>query len=33
MEIEDGAKTPVALALAPEVPNGAFVHLGQPLPW
>jgi len=33
MEIEDGAKTSVALALAPEVPNGAFVHLGQPLPW
>jgi hypothetical protein len=34
MEIADGAKTSVALALiAKDGPNGAFVHMGQPLPW
>jgi len=34
MEIEDGAKTSVALAtLGPDGPNGAYVHLGDPLPW
>jgi NAD(P)-dependent dehydrogenase (short-subunit alcohol dehydrogenase family) len=34
MEIVDGAKTSVALALAGEdSPNGAYLHLGQPLPW
>ena len=34
MEIEDGAKTSVALAtLGADGPNGAYVHMGQPLPW
>ncbi len=34
MEIEDGAKTSVALAtLGADGPNGTFVHLGEPLPW
>jgi NAD(P)-dependent dehydrogenase (short-subunit alcohol dehydrogenase family) len=34
MEIPDGAKTSVALALlGPEGPNGKFIHLGQELPW
>lgn len=34
MEIVDGAKTSVALALLDaRGPNGSFVHLGQPLPW
>ena len=34
MEIEDGAKTSVTLAtLDPEGTNGAYVHLGEPLPW
>lgn len=34
MEIADGAKTSVALALVgKDGPNGAFVHMGQPLPW
>ncbi len=34
MEVEDGAKTSVALALiGPDGPNGAFIHLGQVLPW
>lgn len=34
MEIEDGAKTSVALAtLGVDGPNGAYVHMGQPLPW
>jgi hypothetical protein len=34
MEIEDGAKTSVALAtLAADGPNGAFIHMGEPLPW
>ncbi len=34
MEIPDGAKTSVALATLPaDGPNGAYVHLGQPLPW
>jgi NAD(P)-dependent dehydrogenase (short-subunit alcohol dehydrogenase family) len=34
MEIEDGAKTSVALAtLGTDGPNGTFVHLGEPLPW
>lgn len=33
MEIADGAKTSVALALAADAPNGSFTHLGEPLPW
>lgn len=34
MEVVDGAKTSVALALLDEKgPNGAFLHLGQTLPW
>jgi NAD(P)-dependent dehydrogenase (short-subunit alcohol dehydrogenase family) len=34
MEIADGAKTSVALALIDtKGPNGAYVHLGEPLPW
>jgi NAD(P)-dependent dehydrogenase (short-subunit alcohol dehydrogenase family) len=34
MEIVDGAKTSVALALLDaRGPNGAFIHLGEPLPW
>ena len=34
MEIVDGAKTSVALATLPEDgPTGAFIHLGEALPW
>ncbi|HEY3663855.1 MAG TPA: SDR family oxidoreductase [Chthoniobacterales bacterium] len=34
MEIEDGAKTSVALAtLDAGGPNGTYVHMGKPLPW
>jgi NAD(P)-dependent dehydrogenase (short-subunit alcohol dehydrogenase family) len=34
MEIEDGAKTSVALAtLGPDGPNGEFLHMGETLPW
>jgi NAD(P)-dependent dehydrogenase (short-subunit alcohol dehydrogenase family) len=34
MEIADGAKTSVALALIDaRGPNGAYVHLGETLPW
>jgi NAD(P)-dependent dehydrogenase (short-subunit alcohol dehydrogenase family) len=34
MEIADGAKTGVALALIDaKGPNGAYIHLGEPLPW
>jgi NAD(P)-dependent dehydrogenase (short-subunit alcohol dehydrogenase family) len=34
MEIVDGAKTSVQLALlGPDGPNGAFIHLGETLPW
>lgn len=34
MEIVDGAKTSVALATLPDDgPTGAFIHLGEPLPW
>jgi NAD(P)-dependent dehydrogenase (short-subunit alcohol dehydrogenase family) len=34
MEIEDGAKTSVALAtLGPDGPSGGFVHMGETLPW
>jgi len=34
MEIVDGAKTSVALALIDgKGPNGAYLHLGEPLPW
>lgn len=34
MEIPDGAKTSVALAiLPPDGPTGSFTHLGQTLPW
>jgi NAD(P)-dependent dehydrogenase (short-subunit alcohol dehydrogenase family) len=34
MEIPDGAKTSVALATLPDDgPTGAYIHLGEPLPW
>lgn len=34
MEIEEGAKTSVALALlGADGPNGRFIHLGKELPW
>lgn len=34
MEIQDGAKTSVALAtLGPDGPNGAYLHMGETLPW
>ncbi len=34
MELEDGAKTSVMLALLPEDgPSGGFFHMGQALPW
>jgi NAD(P)-dependent dehydrogenase (short-subunit alcohol dehydrogenase family) len=34
MDIEDGAKTSVALATAGEkAPNGAYIHMGETLPW
>ena len=34
MEIVDGAKTSVALALIDaKGPNGAYTHMGEPLPW
>lgn len=34
MEIEDGAKTSIALAtLDEDGPTGGFFHMGQPLPW
>ena len=34
MEIEDGAKTSVALAtLGADGPTGGFVHMGETLPW
>ena len=34
MEIPDGAKTSVALAtIGQDGPNGAFLHLGEPIPW
>jgi NAD(P)-dependent dehydrogenase (short-subunit alcohol dehydrogenase family) len=34
MEIPDGAKTSVALALlGPDGPSGRFIHMGQELPW
>jgi NAD(P)-dependent dehydrogenase (short-subunit alcohol dehydrogenase family) len=34
MELPDGAKTSVALAtIGEDGPNGAYVHLGEPLPW
>jgi NAD(P)-dependent dehydrogenase (short-subunit alcohol dehydrogenase family) len=34
MEISDGAKTSVELALiGPDGPNGRFIHLGEELPW
>jgi len=34
MEIVDGAKTSVQLALlGPDGPSGAFIHLGETLPW
>ncbi len=34
MEIPDGAKTSVALATLPEDgPTGAYIHLGEALPW
>jgi NAD(P)-dependent dehydrogenase (short-subunit alcohol dehydrogenase family) len=34
MEVEDGAKTSVALSLlGPDGPSGRFIHLGEELPW
>jgi NAD(P)-dependent dehydrogenase (short-subunit alcohol dehydrogenase family) len=34
LDIETGAKTSVELATLPDSgPNGAFLHLGKPLPW
>lgn len=34
LEVADGAKTSVALALLPEDgPTGAFMHLGEKIPW
>jgi NAD(P)-dependent dehydrogenase (short-subunit alcohol dehydrogenase family) len=34
MEVVDGAKTEVALAtLGPDGPTGAYIHLGEALPW
>src|SRR5271168_456573 len=34
MEIVDGAKTGVAMALiGPDGPNGSYTHLGRTLPW
>jgi NAD(P)-dependent dehydrogenase (short-subunit alcohol dehydrogenase family) len=34
MSPEEGAKTPVALALlSADGPTGQFIHLGEPLPW
>jgi NAD(P)-dependent dehydrogenase (short-subunit alcohol dehydrogenase family) len=34
MELPDGAKTSVALAtIGGDGPNGAYVHLGETLPW
>ena len=34
MELEDGAKTSVALAtLGADGPNGAYLHMGETLPW
>src|SRR6476646_4440167 len=34
MEISDGAKTSVALAtIGADGPNGAYLHMGEPLPW
>lgn len=34
MEIVDGAKTSVALALLPDDgPSGSYVHMGETLPW
>jgi NAD(P)-dependent dehydrogenase (short-subunit alcohol dehydrogenase family) len=34
MELQDGAKTSVALAtVGDDGPNGAYVHMGQSLPW
>jgi NAD(P)-dependent dehydrogenase (short-subunit alcohol dehydrogenase family) len=34
LEVSEGAKTPVALALlGPDGPSGTFVHLGRPIPW
>jgi NAD(P)-dependent dehydrogenase (short-subunit alcohol dehydrogenase family) len=34
MEIPDGAKTSVALAtIGADGPNGAYIHMGEPIPW
>ena len=34
MEITDGAKTSVALAtIGNDGPNGAYLHMGEPIPW
>jgi len=32
LDVTEGAKTAVALA-GDDVPNGAYIHLGKPLPW
>jgi len=34
LEIEDGARTSVELATLPDNgPTGAYLHMGEPLPW
>ena len=34
MEVEDGAKTSVALAtIGEDGPNGAYLHMAEALPW
>jgi hypothetical protein len=34
MGIVDGARTSVALStIGEEGPNGAYIHMGEPLPW
>lgn len=34
MDVPDGAKTSVALAtIGADGPNGAFLHMGEPIPW
>ena len=34
LEVDEGAKTAVALALLPDDgPTGGFFHMGEALPW
>jgi hypothetical protein len=33
LTIDQGAETPIWLATAPDVPNGAFVYLKKPKEW